>query len=77
VGSQRGEEFRISGRANQTLVGAGLHLGNLFSEIGSENGCEGGGHDGAAGLSGMGDVEAFLHICSRFAKSTISELARP
>ena len=24
---------------------------------------DGGGHDGAAGLSGVGDIEAMLHIC--------------
>jgi nanoRNase/pAp phosphatase (c-di-AMP/oligoRNAs hydrolase) len=77
VGSQRGEEFRISGRANQALVSLGLHLGNLFSEIGAENGCEGGGHDGAAGLSGTGDVEAFLNICLIRAKMVISKVARP
>jgi nanoRNase/pAp phosphatase (c-di-AMP/oligoRNAs hydrolase) len=77
VGSQRGEDFRISGRANQTLVSVGMHLGDLFSQIGSENGCEGGGHDGAAGLTGTGDVEAFLNICLFSAKNAISKMARP
>jgi nanoRNase/pAp phosphatase (c-di-AMP/oligoRNAs hydrolase) len=77
VGSQRGDEFRISGRANQALVSAGMHLGNLFLGIGGENGCEGGGHDGAAGLTGVGDVEAFLNICVIGAKNAISKMARP
>ncbi len=76
VGSQREDEFRISGRANQSIIRSGLHLGDLFNEISRENGCEGGGHDGAAGLSGIGDVEAMLNICLKQTKSVISGLSR-
>ncbi|UCE37650.1 MAG: DHH family phosphoesterase [Thermoplasmata archaeon] len=63
VGSQRENEFRISARATSAIIKEGLHLGNLMDEIGKENGCDGGGHDGAAGLAGIGDVEAMLNIC--------------
>jgi len=63
VGSQRDEEFRISARATQDCVRRGIHLGNIISGIGGETDTDGGGHGGAAGISGIGDVEAMLHIC--------------
>jgi nanoRNase/pAp phosphatase (c-di-AMP/oligoRNAs hydrolase) len=72
VGSQREEELRISARANQTALSGDLHLGNLLADIGKENGCEGGGHDGAAGLTGTGDVEAMLNICMQRVKAGFS-----
>ncbi len=63
VGSQRGEQFRISARATQAVVREGLHLGRLLGAIGSETTNGGGGHPGAAGITGVGDVEALLNIC--------------
>ncbi len=63
VGSQRGEQFRISARATQAVVREGLHLGRLLGAIGSETTNGGGGHPGAAGITGVGDVEAILNIC--------------
>jgi len=63
VGSQRDEEFRISARATQDIVRKGIHLGNIINGIGGETQTDGGGHGGAAGISGTGDVEAMLHIC--------------
>jgi phosphoesterase RecJ-like protein len=63
VGSQRGEQFRISSRATQAVVREGLHLGRLLGTIGSETTNGGGGHPGAAGITGVGDVEAILNIC--------------
>jgi nanoRNase/pAp phosphatase (c-di-AMP/oligoRNAs hydrolase) len=75
VGSQRDEEFRISARATLSLVNSGFHLGNMLNQIGNENQCEGGGHDGAAGLFGLGDVEAMLNICLSRTKSEIRSLA--
>jgi phosphoesterase RecJ-like protein len=63
VGSQRDERFRISARARQDLVRKGLHLGKLLDLIGGETSNSGGGHAGAAGLTGEGDVEAALNIC--------------
>jgi phosphoesterase RecJ-like protein len=62
VGSQRGEQFRISARATQAMVRKGIHLGNLLGGVGSETTNGGGGHPGAAGLTGTGDVEAILNI---------------
>ena len=63
VGSQRDEEFRLSARATQEAVRKGVHLGDIMKGIGVETMNDGGGHGGAAGLSGIGDVEAMLHIC--------------
>ncbi|MDD1770373.1 MAG: DHH family phosphoesterase [Methanomassiliicoccales archaeon] len=63
VGSQRGGEFRISARAKPELVRMGLHLGKLLEDVGTETSNDGGGHGGAAGLVGSGDVEAILNIC--------------
>ncbi len=63
VGSQRENEFRVSGRATQDAVRKGIHLGEIMSRIGGETMCDGGGHGGAAGLTGIGDVEAMLMIC--------------
>ena len=63
VGSQRDEKFRISARARQDLVRQGFHLGKVLDEVGGETSSSGGGHAGAAGLTGTGDVEAHLNIC--------------
>jgi nanoRNase/pAp phosphatase (c-di-AMP/oligoRNAs hydrolase) len=63
VGSQRDERFRLSARADQEMVRRGIHLGEIMKDIGNETITDGGGHGGAAGLSGTGDVEAMLHIC--------------
>jgi hypothetical protein len=58
------------------MVSLGLHLGHIMEEISSEISWEGGGHGGAAGITGSGDVEAALLICVKHAKSTISDIAR-
>ena len=63
VGSQRGEQFRVSARARQDVVRMGMHLGKMLGDVGSETMNDGGGHGGAAGLMGVGDVEAILNIC--------------
>jgi len=63
VGAQRGEQIRISGRASAELVDNGLHLGKFFQKLGYELSCEGGGHAGAAGVNGTGDVEMVLNAC--------------
>ena len=63
VGSQRDDTFRLSARATQEAVRKGVHLGDIMKGIGTETMNDGGGHGGAAGLSGIGDVEAMLHIC--------------
>ncbi|MDR1404591.1 MAG: DHH family phosphoesterase [Candidatus Methanoplasma sp.] len=63
VGSQRDNEFRVSGRASQEIVRKGIHLGKIMGSISEETETDGGGHGGAAGMSGTGDTEAMLHIC--------------
>jgi phosphoesterase RecJ-like protein len=63
VGAQRENQVRISGRATRDVVKHGIHLGEFFSDLGSELACEGGGHDGAGGLNGIGDVEMILSAC--------------
>ena len=63
VGSQRDENFRLSARATQEAVRKGIHLGEIMSGIGRETMADGGGHGGAAGLTGIGDTEAMLNIC--------------
>ncbi len=64
VGSQRGEQFRVSARATQAMVRKGVHLGKLMGGVGSETSNGGGGHPGAAGLTGTGDVEAILNMAA-------------
>ena len=74
VGSQRDENFRISARAKQDLVRKGLHLGRLLDAVGGETENSGGGHAGAAGLTGKGDVEAVLNMCMSRAMDFLREL---
>lgn len=63
VCSQRDEGFRLSARATQEIVRRGIHLGEILGDLSSETDTDGGGHGGAAGLSGTGDAEAMLHMC--------------
>jgi phosphoesterase RecJ-like protein len=77
VGSQRGESFRISARATPRVVRRGVHLGRLLNGIGSETSNGGGGHPGAAGISGTGDVEAMLNISAENALKLLKELGSP
>ncbi len=74
VGSQRGETFRISARATQAVVRKGVHLGKLLGDVGSETSNGGGGHPGAAGLTGKGDVEAILNISVESALKVLRKL---
>jgi nanoRNase/pAp phosphatase (c-di-AMP/oligoRNAs hydrolase) len=76
VGSQRDEEFRISARATQDAVRKGIHLGSIVSGISGETDTDGGGHGGAAGISGTGDVEAMLHICVQRTMDEFREIKR-
>ncbi len=43
--------IKVSGRANKELVEKGVNLGKVFSEVCKEAGCEGGGHNIAAGAT--------------------------
>ncbi len=64
VASQRDKNFRLSARATQEAVRRGINLGIIVKDVSMETTTDGGGHSGAAGLSGVGDVEAMLHICT-------------
>ena len=76
AGSQKEEEFRITGRANRIATMAGIHLGSIFNKLASECGGEGGGHDGAAGFSGKGDFEAMLNICTQISLAQLKGKTR-
>ncbi|OGS55743.1 MAG: hypothetical protein A3K60_03075 [Euryarchaeota archaeon RBG_19FT_COMBO_56_21] len=73
VGSQRGDQFRVSARATQAMVRKGVHLGKLLGGVGSETANGGGGHPGAAGLTGTGDVEAILNIAAENAMKLLQK----
>lgn len=74
VGSQRDHEVRISARATQALVRKGLHLGRMLDGVGMDTSSNGGGHGGAAGLMGTGDVEALLNMCKHKAMDLLRSL---
>jgi phosphoesterase RecJ-like protein len=76
VGSQRDEHFRLSARARPEMVRMGLHLGKLLEDVGTETSNDGGGHGGAAGLVGVGDVEAILNICMQRTMDFLREKKR-
>ena len=63
IGSQRENEFRISGRATQEMVRRGVKLDVIMGELSGETLTDGGGHGGAAGMTGTGDAEAMAHMC--------------
>ncbi|MDH7508221.1 MAG: DHH family phosphoesterase [Methanomassiliicoccales archaeon] len=77
VGSQRNESFRVSARARPEIVRKGLHLGKMLEDIGTETSNDGGGHGGAAGLMGVGDIEAILNICMQRALDFLRRLEQP
>lgn len=74
VGSQRGEDFRISARASPQMIEMGIHLGKLLEGIGKETSNGGGGHPAAAGLSGKGDVKQMLDLCVTNARKALRTL---
>ena len=71
VGAQAKKEFRVSGRASQALVRKGFHVGKLMEETGRDMGGQGGGHAGAAGMSGAGEMEAALNILTEKALAAL------
>ena len=74
VGSQRGDQFRISARASPRVVEIGIHLGKLLEGIGKETSNGGGGHPAAAGLSGKGDVKHMLDFCVSRSRKALKSL---
>lgn len=63
VGSQREDEFRVSARATQEMVRRGIKLDAIMGQLSKETFTDGGGHGGAAGMTGVGDAEAMVHMC--------------
>ncbi|MGI5964421.1 MAG: DHH family phosphoesterase [Candidatus Methanomethylophilaceae archaeon] len=63
VATQKDDFFRISARATMDAVRKGIALGDILKDVGSDTNCNGGGHTGAAGISGTGDAEAMLNMC--------------
>ncbi len=63
VASQRENEFRVSGRATQEAVRRGVKLDSIMGDLCQETETDGGGHGGAAGMTGTGDAEAMLNMC--------------
>jgi nanoRNase/pAp phosphatase (c-di-AMP/oligoRNAs hydrolase) len=76
VGSQRYDEYRIVCRARASVVEKGLHLGALMKGLGAKVTSDGGGHDGAAGLTGVGDLEANLNFCMERTRAELRSLNR-
>lgn len=76
VGAQAKKEFRVSGRATQALVRKGFHVGKLMAEAGRDMGGQGGGHAGAAGMSGEGEMEAAVNILMEKALSTLRQMPK-
>jgi len=76
VGAQAKHEFRVSGRAAQALVRRGFHVGKLMEEAGREMGGQGGGHAGAAGMSGGGEMEAAVNILMEKALSALRQMPK-
>jgi len=74
IGSTRKDEYRVSARTNPTMVKKGIHLGTFLEKVGIEVNAEGGGHPGAAGLNGTGDVEAVLHVCREKFKEILRDM---
>ena len=76
VGAQAKHEFRVSGRATQALVRRGFHVGRLMEEAGRDVGGQGGGHAGAAGMSGEGEMEAAVNILVEKALKGLRQLPK-
>ena len=59
--AQKKKEFRISTRARKDLcLKTGLHLGKILDKVAKMHEITGGGHDGAAGITGQEDHEIVM-----------------
>ena len=59
--AQKKKEFRISTRARKDLCfKTGLHLGKILDKVAKIHEITGGGHDGAAGITGQEDYELLM-----------------
>lgn len=60
---KKGSVLKVSGRARTNMVKKGINLAQVMEAVAEEVGGEGGGHKGAAGMTGKGDVEDVLEMC--------------
>ena len=59
--AQKKEEFRISTRTRKHIcIKTGLHLGKILDNIAERYQGTGGGHDGAAAITGQGEYEIIM-----------------
>lgn len=83
VAAQRGTEVRISARARRWVIERyDLHMGRLMHDVATQFKCGGGGHDGSAGLNGVGDSQTILdetvkQITQRIAAHNTPEATTP
>ncbi|MGC8913542.1 MAG: DHH family phosphoesterase [Thermoplasmata archaeon] len=73
AGNQKENGFRISGRMSNNALKTGLTLPEIFGEVAEDVHLEAGGHEGAAGLSGTGDVEFAVNACMQVALQKLKE----
>ncbi|MFP4051067.1 MAG: DHH family phosphoesterase [Thermoplasmata archaeon] len=75
TGSQRNDEYLISGRAKDDIIERDFHIGAILKEL-SEIGknISGGGHEGAGVMTGEGDVEKYLNRCVNISLKKIRDL---
>jgi nanoRNase/pAp phosphatase (c-di-AMP/oligoRNAs hydrolase) len=74
VAGQRGEKIQISMRSSRDFYEkTGVHLGrDIAKPLGEYLKGMGGGHSLAAGVNGVGDVEASLKRCMRLLKEKLT-----
>ncbi len=65
VASGDGENFRLCGRAKESVTEKGLNLGIFFQSLSGRLPGEGGGHAGAASFSGKGHYRKALSVAKR------------
>lgn len=70
LGRQKGNEFIVIAKSRNNVP---VHLGEIMDVIGRETGSGGGGHKGAAGITGVGDAEAMVNICVGKLKEKLME----
>lgn len=72
VGSERkNNALRISARASEVAINNGIDLTALVPVMKADFGLEGGGHKGAVGFTGVGDIEAVLSALVANVKATL------
>ena len=72
VGRKEEADFRLSSRAKQHAVEAGIDLDKIMRKVAEQLGWQGGGHPAAAGMGGKGDAEAATNFCMQTAVETLA-----